>query len=514
MAESTKGRNAFRRQAGLPVSPRYPALLQINARVWLRRLSDLAGRRIDLDRVPDREINAWANAGFDWIWLLSAWDTGEIGRTIARSDERLQEEIHRVLPDWTEKDLCGSGFAIASYTVSRSLGGASALARFRERLARRGIRLMLDFVSNHTALDHPWVREHPAFYVEGEEKDLAREPGNYARIDTDQGEKILAHGRDPNFPGWSDTLQLDYANPEMRNALTETLLSVAEQCDGLRCDMAMLIVPEVFDRTWGRAIKPFWPTAIESVRSRHPEFVFLAEVYWDMEWALQRQGFDYCYDKRLYDRLRTGKARAVCDHLAAGLAYQDRLARFLENHDEARAAAVFPGAMGKAAAVATHFAPGLRFFHDGQMLGATIRIPIQLCRGPDEPTDEAVLSFYRRLLAVLKDDRFRNGDWQQLKPVSAWPGNPTHADFLAYSWIGTDASQTLVVVNFSEHRGQCRIPLPLPEWRNREILIRDMLGSEGYKRSVAEMRSPGLFIDLPEWGSNVFDFAKDYGEKM
>ena len=88
------------------------------------------------------------------------------------------------------------------------------------------------------------------------------------------------------------------------------LLKIASQCDGVRCDMAMLVLPDVFERTWGRRAPLFWPTATQRVRERVPGFIFMAEVYWDLEWTLQQQGFDYAYDKRLYDRLREHHAEA------------------------------------------------------------------------------------------------------------------------------------------------------------------------------------------------------------
>jgi hypothetical protein len=106
----------------------------------------------------------------------------------------------------------------------------------------------------------------------------------------------------------------------------------------------------------------------------------MAEVYWDLEWTLQQQGFDYAYDKRLHDRLREGRARPVCEHFHAGLDYQDKLARFLENHDEPRAAAAFPREVHEAAAVITFLSPGLRFFHEGQFRGRKKRISPHLCR--------------------------------------------------------------------------------------------------------------------------------------
>ena len=152
---------------------------------------------------------------------------------------------------------------------------------------------------------------------------------------------MLAYGRDPYFEGWPDTLQLNYGNPELQHAMVGELTRIAGQCDGVRCDMAMLVLPDVFESTWGIRAELFWPKAIDAVRREYPAFLFMAEVYWDREWTMQQQGFDYTYDKRLYDRLREGHARPVRDHLRAGLDYQNKMARFLENHDEPRAAATF-----------------------------------------------------------------------------------------------------------------------------------------------------------------------------
>jgi len=133
----------------------------------------------------------------------------------------------------------------------------------------------------------------------------------------------LAYGRDPNFSGWPDTLQLNYANPELQRVRIDELIAIAGKCDGVRCDMAMLLLPDIFQRTWGVTPEPFWPRAIPAVHAKFPDFTFMAEVYWDLEWTLHQQGFDYCYDKRLYDRLRDGHARPVGGHLLAGLDYQD-----------------------------------------------------------------------------------------------------------------------------------------------------------------------------------------------
>jgi glycosidase len=475
-------------------------LFEINTRVWLDRLSREAGRPVTLATVDDAILDDLARQGFDWIWLLSVWQTGAASRAVSRSNLAWRADFEAALTDLTEQDICGSGFAISAYEVDEALGGNAALADFRARLAARGLRLMLDFVPNHTALDHPWVAARPDFYVQGDEQALATAPANYRRVETDRGPRVLAHGRDPNFPGWPDTLQLNYASPELQTARTTELLAIAGQCDGLRCDMAMLVLPEIFQRSWGLMPAPFWPTAIAAVRQAHPGFTFLAEAYWDLEWELQQHGFAYCYDKRLYDRLRNGDAGAIRAHLAAGLDYQDRLARFLENHDEPRAAASFPWPQHQAAAIVTYFAPGLRFFHQGQFDGARVRVPVHLRRGPVEPRDPDIAAFYDRLLTVL----FRDGAWSLIAPQPAWPDNPSWQDFISYAWRAPDGGRYLVVVNYSDHQGQCRLRLPFTGLAGGRFRLVDLMGSEVYDRDGDGLIDPGLYIDLGAWRYNVF----------
>jgi hypothetical protein len=490
---------------------RYPSLYEINTRAWLYRPSQEASKPVTLADVDDATLDDLAHRGFNWIWLLSVWQTGAASRAVSRSIPTWQAEFRAALPDLTDEDICGSGFAISAYEVDEALGGRAALAAFRTRLADRGLRLMLDFVANHTALDHPWVRQHPDFYVRGSEEDFAATAENYCRIDTNRGSCILARGRDPNFPGWPDTLQLNYANPALQTAQMAELAMVAEQCDGVRCDMAMLLLPEVFRRTWGSTPAPFWPKAISAVREAHRGFTFLAEAYWDLEWELQQQGFDYCYDKRLYDRLRHFDASAIRAHLEAGLDYQDRLARFLENHDEPRAEAVFPWPRHQAAAIVTAFAPGLRFFHQGQFEGARVRAPAHLRRGPVEPRNADIAAFYDRLLSVLKGDGFRDGDWSLIPPQPAWDGNPTSRDFVSFAWQARDRGAYVVVVNYSDHQGQCHLRLPFAGLAGQKVRLADTMGSEVYDRDGATLVEPGLFIDLGAWRYNVFRL--EFGEQ-
>lgn len=393
-------------------TPRYPSLLQVNTRVRLAELSAALDRPSTLDDVTDAELDRLSRDGFDLVWLLGVWQTGEAGRRISATNPEWLAEYAQVLPDFSESDVCGSCCAVRDYQVHADFGGDEALARLRERLRERGLQLVLDFVPNHLAPDHSWVEEHPAFFIAGTEEQFQSQPENYRRLDTVSGSRILAYGRAPHFAGWPDTLQLNYGNPALQDALLGELQRIAHQCDGVRCDMAMLVLPEIFERTWGVVTAPFWPRATTAVRAEVPGFLFLAEVYWDLEWALQQQGFDYTYDKRLYDRLVEGAARPVREHFVGGLDFQDHLARFLENHDEPRAAVTFDLDAHRAAAVITVLSPGLRFFHRGQREGKLVRIPTHLGRGPAEAPDAELAAFYDTLVACLRDPAFRDGQWQ------------------------------------------------------------------------------------------------------
>jgi hypothetical protein len=488
-------------------TPRYPALFQVNTRVRLSELEAALGRKATLDDLPDAELDRLAHDGVDLVWLLGVWQTGEAARAISRSNGEWRKEYARVLPDFREADVCGSCFAVRDYRVHEDFGGDEALARLRDRLRRRGLRLVLDFVPNHVAPDHPWLSEHPDFFVAGTEEQLAAQPQNYRRVETEGGSQILAYGRDPYFAGWPDTLQLDYGNPRLQQAMLGELRRIARQCDGVRCDMAMLVLPEVFQKTWGIPASPFWPGATRAVRQEVPGFLFLAEVYWDLEWALQQQGFDYTYDKRLYDRLAEGQARPVREHLGAGLDFQDRLARFLENHDEPRAAATFEPAQHRAAAVLTFLTPGLRFFHQGQREGKRVRIPVHLGRGPSEPEDRETSAFYAGLLECLKDPAFREGDWRLVACGPAWDANGTWDGFVAFSWTGPGDRRRLVAVNYAPHQGQCYVTLPWADLDGRSWRLRDLMGPAVYDRQGDDLSGRGLYLDMPAWGYHVFSVS-------
>jgi hypothetical protein len=494
---------------------RHPSLYQINTRVLLHERGVELGRRATLDDLPDAMLDELGARGFTWLWLLGVWQTGAAGLAHARAHPLLRAELLHVLPDVRDEDVVSSPFAIVAYEVHEDFGGDAALARLRQRMAARGLRLLLDFVPNHVALDHPWVASHPEYFVAGTDQQLAREPQNYLRLQTGRGPMVLAHGRDPHFDGWTDTLQLDYFHAGLHEAQRNVLAGIADRCDGVRCDMAMLLQPEVFQSTWGQRrppgeaapapIAPFWPAAIAAARRRHPAFLFVAEVYWDLEHELQEAGFDYTYDKRLYDRLHTGSAGPVRDHLRGALAFQERCLRFLENHDEPRAAAVFAPDVHRAAAVLTFFTPGMRFFHEGEREGRHLRVPMQLDRRPAEPVDAALAGFYDRLLAALARPEAHVGAWHLCAARAAWPENRSHEQLVPMTWDAGER-RLLVVVNYGPEPAQGYVTLDWPTLAaGGPVVLADRLSDARFERDGATLATGGLYLDLPAWGHHVFD---------
>ncbi|HZB26696.1 MAG TPA: alpha-amylase family glycosyl hydrolase, partial [Vicinamibacterales bacterium] len=316
----------------------HPHLFEISAWPWLERLSAREHRRVTLADVPGAEWDVIAARGFTHVFLMGVWRRSPLGRAIALDHAGLRAEYGDALPGWTADDVVGSPYCIQAYEPDARMGGWDALAAARKELNRRGLALVLDFVPNHTAFDHRWVTEYPERYVLGNEDDLRFAPDAFRPA----GGSVIACGRDPYFPAWTDVAQLNYFNPATRDAMAGELAAIAAHCDGVRCDMAMLVLNEVFEQTWRPLLRErwtapateFWPSA----RAAAPDTLLVAEVYWDLEWTLQQQGFSFTYDKRLLDRLRASTPEDVRGHLRAEPAYRDRLARFLENHDESRSA--------------------------------------------------------------------------------------------------------------------------------------------------------------------------------
>jgi hypothetical protein len=478
--------------------PAQPVIYEINTVIWLAELSRRHGRPLTLGDLPAAAWDEVVLPGMDAVWLMGVWQRSPAGLGIALRDATLQASFRQALPDLRPDDIVGSPYCVRNYVVDPALGGPDGLAAARVELARRGRRLLLDYVPNHVAPDNPWLTDQPAYLVQGGPDDLARSPDAFLEA----AGHVYARGRDPYFPPWPDVVQLNAFSEQLRAATVDTLASIGDQADGVRCDMAMLLLTDVFARTWGDRVgappaEDFWTQVIPEVRQRHPGMLFVAEAYWDLEWTLQQQGFDHCYDKRLYDRLLHENADSVRAHLRADIAYQRGLVRFLENHDEPRAAATMSPDRERAAAVVTATLPGATLWHEGQFEGRRVRPPVFLARRPQEPVDEDLRRFHRELLAAVHSTGLRSGQWQLLD-VNGWPDNPTDHNLVAWCWTG-DGSRHVVVVNLSDAPTQGQVPLPWPDVRGRRWRLAELLADTSYERDGDGLVQPGLYVALDGW---------------
>jgi len=494
-------------------SPSHPLLYEINTRVWLRQLTARQGRPVTLANIPDSELVEWQRLGFTHIWLMGIWTGGPRSRAKAMETLAQREEYVKVLQDLRDEDIAASPYSIADYLVPEALGGEAGLQQFRRRLNERGIKLILDFVPNHLGLDHPWLSERPELFVQSP----AQIPGTFLQK-TNAGDRWLAYGKDPYFSPWTDTVQLDYRPESTREAMAQLLQSNADRCDGVRCDMAMLVLNDVFAKTWQALPVPnpgktqtgdeFWARAISRVKKAHPDFLFLAETYWGLEPGLQELGFDYTYDKTLYDHLVGHHVSEVQSHLfGKGAQFVAHSAHFLENHDEPRIGPILNPDEHRTAALLILGLPGMRFLHQGQLTGATRRIPVQLIRAPDEPTHPEIQQIYEQILTVLSRTAVGRGNGELLQPRPAWPGNPTAGNIVLVQWQTAAPEFDLVVVNLAPHGSQCYAPLMIPRLTCGRWRLGDLLGTEEYMRETTDLKEKGLFLDLPAHAAQLFQFV-------
>ena len=498
----------------------HPHLYEINTWVWLEELSAKYGRYLRLDDVPDAEWDVLADLGFDFVYLMGVWWRSLMGRRLFRTDPRNFPNFDAALPDWKVRDIVGSPFSIQEYDPDPRITDADGLREIHKRLRTRGMGLILDFVPNHKGFDHNWILQHPDRYIQGNEEDFRRDPSAFYLLEQESVEResagqqsmdqegdgnlFIARGRDPYFPPWSDVAQLNYFNPECRRGMIGTLKEIAQYCDGVRCDMAMLVTNEIFSRTWGNFLKSwpappaeFWPEAIASV----PDFVWLAEVYWDMEWRMQELGFQFTYDKRFYDRLSEGSSEQVRSHLTADLRYQNKMARFLENHDEPRCATIFPGERMTSVVTMLSTLPGMRFYHHGQLAGATTFVPMPMSNARTEPVDHEVRERYERALRLSNAEVFHAGEWQLLEVQPA--GDDTFHDLIAYRWH-YQAGNRLIVVNLENRTAQGKVQKAVAG-ASRKCLFCDLLNGNEYFWERAEIDSNGLYVKLAPYQAHLFE---------
>ena len=496
------------------MSRKNPRLYEINTVQWLSGLAQKYRKRLTIGAVPDAEWDGFKRLGFDYVWLMGIWKRSKEGLRIFRNGPEwpaFREHLDAALPGWKDADITGSPYSIASYEPDPLTGTWDDLRQARASLHKRGMGLVLDFVPNHTAPDHPWAAGHPDYFFLAERSSYEKNPALYSKIDRGDGAQYIARGKDPYFPPWSDTIQLNYFNPALREALIGELEKIAGYCDGLRCDMAMLVLNDIFARNWGEMAEStgavhempgeeFWRQARRAV----PGLMLIAEAYWDTEWRLMELGFDYVYDKILYDRLRNSPARDIKLHLGADAGYQEKLVRFIENHDEPRGLAAFGPDKLRAAAVLFSTLPGMKLYHHGQLEGWKTKMPVQLARCAPEQTDKDIRAFYERLLAITGQDVFHGGRWRLKDVLPFAGGSHQEQELIAYTWK-TAGRLKLVVVNLGRGLSQGIVPLADELGGGKDCLLTDELNGRRYSRRAADMIGTGLHVVLDGYQAHIFD---------
>ncbi len=486
-------------------------LYEINTRIWLRRF-DSPNKKATLADVPDSYWDKLFEKGIDHVWLMGVWKTCNSTIEKYNFEDFLIKDYKSALKNWKREDVIGSPYAIDKYEINPSIGSNESLLNLKSKLNQKGIKLILDFIPNHFSADSSIIKVQKNIFLYAEADYYLNDPHTFYRP-LEDGEIVFAHGRDPFFPAWQDTVQINYFSIEAREFMVKTLLGLTKYCNGVRCDMAMLALNNVFKNTWGGVLskmgfeKPsdeFWKVSIEIVKRLCPEFLFIAEVYWDLEWELQQLGFDFTYDKKLTDRLNSYIVKDIKGHLHSEQDYQKKLMRFIENHDEERAITQFGKEKSKAAAVIISTIQGMQLYHDGQFEGKKIKLPVQLGKEPTEPVNYNILEFYEKLLKITNVDVFRKGEWSILEVLSSWSENDTYKNILAWNWKFA-AEKRLVVINYSEEISTCKIKLDVRGYPDKLVIV-DILNDKTFYRNAEEIQMEGLFIELRSYQSHILEY--------
>eukprot|EP00727_Mastigamoeba_balamuthi_P007128 m51a1_g3035 putative alpha-amylase family protein (507) ;mRNA; r:912582-914496 len=486
-----------RAEVPAPEMPVHPTLYEISMRPWLYELGVSRLRDIPLQKFDELRAR-----GVDVIYLLGAWQLGAVG---PQRDKAQRENWRSILPDITDDDVIGSPFAVYEYTCNPNHGNDTDILWLRDRLHERNLTLWLDFVPNHSALDSPWVSNNINFYVRAPRD---QSPPYDSRKYYDNG---VAYGNCPNsdYP-WTDVAQLNYWNQDTRQLMVEKLMQIAALADGIRCDMAYLMLNYLFEQSWGQQLaswgygKPsdeFWSVAIQKVKAKYPAVTFIAEVYDNHEQEMQDQGFDYTYDKGFLDLLRGGNQDYIRGFVKGKSdSYLQHSAHFVENHDEDRAVATLGSwQRADAAALVSYTIPSLRFHWHGQWNGLRNKLDVHLRRSYNEPAVAEADQFYRKLSAILSSPAFRDGKFTY---VGAF-GNDSWR-MLAWRWsLGDD--KRMVVINYSDQKAGGSVVLSDVQGSG-DVVIEELWSGTQYTRRAEDMRSTGLFVIVDAWSAQIFAY--------
>lgn len=486
-----------------------PRIYELNTRVWIKHF----GEDAKLSDIPDTFISKLSQWGIDILWLMGVWKKNP--ETIEKYcfEPSLVATYNSSLPDWNKKDVIGSPYSIDQYELNPALGTKEDIINLKQKLNRAGVKLVLDFIPNHFSSYSVLLKTDPEIFLPADHALFKSDSYTFFPSPYDD-EKYFAHGRDPLFPPWKDTAQVNFYDKKARNYFIEVLNGLGQICDGVRCDMAMLPLTNVFYNTWVGVLKKygiektqreFWEEIISSVKKNNKNFFFIAEAYWDLEWNLQQLGFDFTYDKRLTDRLASADLRTITDHLRAEMNFQKKSVRFIENHDEERAATHFGKDRSLAAATVISTIPGMILYYDGQFEGRKVKLPVQLGRLPSEKFDNRIFNYYDKLLKITKQEIFREGEWRMLDCLPVSPNDYSNENLFAWKWSYNNIRK-IVVINYSGSTARCRLKLN-DDFQISPVVLIDELNNVNYKREIDEISGIGLFIELKAFNSHIFSIT-------
>eukprot|EP01097_Dermamoeba_algensis_P003864 TRINITY_DN2619_c0_g1_i1.p1 TRINITY_DN2619_c0_g1~~TRINITY_DN2619_c0_g1_i1.p1 ORF type:complete len:499 (-),score=87.48 TRINITY_DN2619_c0_g1_i1:107-1564(-) len=479
---------------------------QISLRPWLYELSLKYGQKITLAHVPTEEWIKLQQKKITMVWLMGVWSIGQYGVYHDRVSIPHRNNFGKVLPDYDLDDIIGSPYAITEYKVNPQVGTEEDLKKTREVLKKYNLKLMLDFVPNHMAVDCPFVKSHPEYFVRLEP--LVQKPFD-PQVALPNG---VVFGRsNPWDASWTDTAQLNYCNAKTREYMTDNLLYVCSLADGVRCDMAYLVLNSEVQRNWGKNIhgwasKPleteFWRDAINAVQDKYPNTVFLAETYGHGEY-LQELGFDYVYDKDFYDLLTWGNLDNIRGYLwNKPLSYLRKGCHFVENHDEDRAAYHFgSNERANGAAIFTMTIPGMKFYHHGQSSGFKNKLQVHLRRSLSEPVQDPTKKFYEKLFSVCGEEIFLSGDFK----MCAVSGTHDCWRVIAYSY-SLGKKRILVAINYSDQPGSGYIVLDDLNRAEGDVELLELMSSARYQRPARELMTSGLIVVVEPWSGQIFAY--------
>ncbi|MDR2499638.1 MAG: alpha-amylase [Treponema sp.] len=539
--------------------------------VWLFQLSQKYGRSITrLDHIPDEELDGLARRGFTGLWLIGLWERSSASKTIKQ---------------WTgNPEAAASAYSLYDYGIAGELGGWPSLENLRERCFRRGIRLGSDMVPNHTGIDSRWIIEHPDRFLQlpyppfpaytyncgnlsGREDVTVQIEEHYftrtdaavvfKRIDNRTGEaRYIYHGNDGTSMPWNDTAQIDFLNPEAREAVIQTIIGVCKQFSIVRFDAAMTLAKRHIQRLWypepgrggdiasraehavsndefnRRIPNEFWREVVDRCAAEAPNTLLLAEAFWMMEgYFVRTLGMHRVYNSAFMNMLKNeenAKYRATIKNtLEFDPEILKRFVNFMNNPDEETAAAQF-GKGDKYFGVCTLLVtmPGLPMFGHGQIEGFEEKYGMEYRRAyRDEQPDSSLVDRHEReIFPLMKRRQLFSGSADFCLFDCHTPGGAVNENIFAYSNRCWD-DRTLVLYNNAYpqaagwvHQSAAAIPqkdggcrrdslaqaLSLRREDRRFTLLREQRSAQWFIRSSKEIHERGLFVSLQGYEAQVF----------